>query len=59
VKVEFLQVVVGVETWLTPVLVNFVVPWLGSWCCGGREVCEELDNSLVSRKLLCVENPTS
>jgi hypothetical protein len=38
VKVEFPQVVVGVEIWLTRALVNFVVPWLGFWCCGGRGV---------------------
>jgi hypothetical protein len=55
VKVEFPQVVVGGETWLTWALVNVVVPWLGFWFCGGRVVCEQLDNSLVSCKLLCVE----
>jgi hypothetical protein len=48
VKVEFPKMVVGVETWLTWALVNFVIPWLGFWCCGGRGVVRGVSHKLVN-----------
>jgi hypothetical protein len=59
VKVEFPPVVGGVETRLTMALVNLSFLGWGSGVESAEGVCEQLDNSLASCKLLCVAYPTN